>query len=91
MLESNEAVIRCFVEDAFTGRNLDLLDAIVAEGFVNHDPPFPGLAPGRDGLKQRSRASGPPFPTSTRHRCISLLTRTRSRLSSLSQVLTKAT
>jgi steroid delta-isomerase-like uncharacterized protein len=52
VIETNEAIVRRFVEDAFNGRNPDVLEEIVAEGFTDHDPPFPGLAPGREGLKQ---------------------------------------
>jgi steroid delta-isomerase-like uncharacterized protein len=52
MTETNETVVRRFIEDAFNGRDLDVLDEIVAEGFTNHDPPFPGLSAGREGLKQ---------------------------------------
>jgi steroid delta-isomerase-like uncharacterized protein len=62
MTETNEAVVRRFVEDAFNGRDLDLLDEIVAEGFANHDPPFPGLAPGREGLKQAFGGFWSAFP-----------------------------
>jgi steroid delta-isomerase-like uncharacterized protein len=51
-IETNEAVVRRFIEDAFNGRDLDVLDEIVAEGFTNYDPPFPGLPAGREGLKQ---------------------------------------
>jgi steroid delta-isomerase-like uncharacterized protein len=51
-IETNEAVVRRFIEDAFNGRDLDLLDEIAAEGFTDHDPPFPGLPAGREGLKQ---------------------------------------
>jgi predicted ester cyclase len=33
--------------------NLDTMDELVAENYVDHNPPpFPGLAEGREGLKQ---------------------------------------
>jgi steroid delta-isomerase-like uncharacterized protein len=62
MTETNETVIRRFIEDAFNGRDLDVLDEIVAEGFTNHDPPFPGLSAGREGLKQTFAGFWSAFP-----------------------------
>jgi steroid delta-isomerase-like uncharacterized protein len=59
---TNETVVRRFIEDAFNGRDLDLLDEIVADGFANHDPPLPGLAPGREGLKQAFAGFWSAFP-----------------------------
>ena len=51
-LDSNKALIRRFYEEIDKG-NLDAMDDLVAENYVNHDPPpFPGLAAGRAGLKQ---------------------------------------
>lgn len=50
--ESNKALVRRFYEEIDKG-NLDALDALVDESYIDHNPPpFPGLAPGRDGLKQ---------------------------------------
>lgn len=60
--ETNETVARRFIEDAFNGRDLDILDEIVAEGFTNHDPPFPGLPAGREGLKQAFAGFWSAFP-----------------------------
>jgi steroid delta-isomerase-like uncharacterized protein len=62
LIETNEAIVRRFVEDAFNGRDLDVLDEVVAEGFTNHDPPFPELAPGREGLKQAFGGFWSAFP-----------------------------
>jgi len=50
--EENKALVRRFYEEIDKG-NIDAMDELVAEDYVNHDPPpFPGLAPGRAGLKQ---------------------------------------
>jgi steroid delta-isomerase-like uncharacterized protein len=50
--EENKAVVRRFYEEIDKG-NIDAMDELVAEDYINHDPPpFPGLAPGRAGLKQ---------------------------------------
>lgn len=51
-LEENKALIRRFFAELDKG-NLDVVDELVADDFIDHDPPpFPGLAPGRSGLKQ---------------------------------------
>ena len=51
-LDSNKALIRKFYEEIDKG-NLEAMDDLVAENYINHDPPpFPGLASGRAGLKQ---------------------------------------
>jgi steroid delta-isomerase-like uncharacterized protein len=50
--EANKALVRRFYEEIDKG-NIDAMDELVAEDYINHDPPpFPGLAPGRTGLKQ---------------------------------------
>ncbi len=51
-LEENQALVRRFYEEIDKG-NIDAMDELVAEDYINHDPPpFPGLAAGRAGLKQ---------------------------------------
>jgi steroid delta-isomerase-like uncharacterized protein len=62
MTQTNETVVRRFIEDGFNGRDLDALDEIVAEGFTNYDPPFPGLPAGREGLKQTFAGFWSAFP-----------------------------
>jgi predicted ester cyclase len=50
--ESNKALVRRFYEEIDKG-NISVLDEVVAEDYVDHNPPpFPGLASGREGLKQ---------------------------------------
>ena len=50
--EENKALVRRFYEEIDRG-NLAAMDELVAEDYVNHHPPpFPGLAPGREGLKE---------------------------------------
>lgn len=50
--EDNKKLIRRFYEDIDAGI-LDAMDELVAEDYMNHDPPpFPGPQPGRAGLKQ---------------------------------------
>jgi steroid delta-isomerase-like uncharacterized protein len=50
--EANKALVRRFYEAIDRG-DLDAMDELVAEDYIDHNPPpFPGLAPGREGLKQ---------------------------------------
>jgi steroid delta-isomerase-like uncharacterized protein len=50
--ESNKELVRTFYEEIDKG-NLAAMDELVSEDYINHHPaPFPGLAPGREGLKQ---------------------------------------
>jgi len=50
--ETNKALVRRFYEEIDKG-NLEAMDELVAEDYIDHNPPpFPGLASGREGLKQ---------------------------------------
>jgi steroid delta-isomerase-like uncharacterized protein len=50
--EDNKALVRRFYEEIDKG-NLEAMDELVAEDYLDHSPPpFPGFAPGREGLKQ---------------------------------------
>ena len=50
--ERNKALVRRFYEEIDKG-NIGVLDEMVAEDYLDHNPPpFPGLASGREGLKQ---------------------------------------
>jgi steroid delta-isomerase-like uncharacterized protein len=54
-IEENKKLVRHFYEEIDKG-NLDAMDEFVAEGYIDHaPPPFPGFAPGREGLKQSFR------------------------------------
>ena len=53
--ETNKALVRRFYEEIDKG-NLGILDELVAEDYIDHNPPpFPGLASGREGLKEAFR------------------------------------
>jgi predicted ester cyclase len=53
--DENKAIVRRFYEEIDRG-NLEAMDELVAEGYVDHNPPpFPGLPPGREGLKEAFR------------------------------------
>lgn len=50
--EQNKALVRRFYAEIDKG-NLAAMDELVTEDYVDHSPPpFPGLGPGRAGLKQ---------------------------------------
>jgi predicted ester cyclase len=50
--EENKRLVRRFYEEIDKG-NLDVIDELVAENYLDHNPPpFPGLANGREGVKQ---------------------------------------
>lgn len=50
--EQTKAIVRRFYAEIDAG-NLQALDELVAEDYLNHAPtPFPGLKAGREGLKQ---------------------------------------
>ena len=46
-----EGRVRAFWEQAFNGRDLDLIDAITAPEFLNHNA-LPGTPPGPEGHRQ---------------------------------------
>lgn len=51
----NKALIRRFYAEIDAG-NIDAMDELVAEDYVDHHPPpFPGLPTGREGLKEAFR------------------------------------
>ncbi len=53
--QENKALVRRFYEEIDKG-NLAAMDELVAEDYLDHSPPpFPGLARGREGLKQAFR------------------------------------
>ena len=50
--EDNKAIVSRFYREIDAG-NLDAMNELVAEDYLNHAPtPFPGIADGREGLKQ---------------------------------------
>ena len=50
--DENKALVRRFYAE-IDNANLAAMDELVAEEYLDHSPaPFPGLAPGREGLKQ---------------------------------------
>lgn len=59
--EENRAVIRRAYEELWNERNVDVVDELVAEDFLNHAAP-PGRQRGRQGLKDVVRMFEGAFP-----------------------------
>jgi ketosteroid isomerase-like protein len=54
-LEQNKALVRRFYEEIDKG-NIGILDELVAEDYIDHNPPpFPNLPTGREGVKESFR------------------------------------
>jgi predicted ester cyclase len=56
----NKDLVRRFSEEVFVKLNVDLVDELVDEGFVDHTAP-PGAPPGREGIKLMARAFSSAF------------------------------
>jgi predicted ester cyclase len=53
--ETNKALVRRFYEQIDQG-NIAIVDELIDEHYIDHNPPpLPGLAPGREGVKQAFR------------------------------------
>src|SRR6266536_2416916 len=53
--DENKALVRRFYEEIDKG-NVEAMDEFVAQDYLDHNPPpFPGIAPGLEGLKQAFR------------------------------------
>lgn len=50
-VEQNKAAMRRFYDEAVNQRNLDLIDELIGEAFVEHEV-FPGLSDDREGVRQ---------------------------------------
>jgi steroid delta-isomerase-like uncharacterized protein len=62
MAEENKAVSRRLVEEAFVGGDLDLVDELVDEGYVGHDPAVPEDVRGPAGVKELIAGYRAAFP-----------------------------
>jgi len=52
MSEENKALARRFYAEVFGQGNMSVIDDLMAPDFVDHNPPGPGFAPGREGTQQ---------------------------------------
>ena len=51
MSEENKAVVQRFADEVLNQRKIDAVDDLFAPGFVDHQPPMPGVPGDREGLK----------------------------------------
>jgi steroid delta-isomerase-like uncharacterized protein len=49
---ANTQLVEAFIQELFTKGDLDAVERYLDPGFINHDPPFPGAADGREGMRQ---------------------------------------
>ena len=49
--EENKQLVRRWFAEIDQG-NLDAIEELVSADYVDHNPPFPGLPPGREGISQ---------------------------------------
>lgn len=62
--EENKALVRRWFEEIDRG-NLDAIDELLSAGYVDHNPPIPGLPPGFEGVKEANRLLRAAFPDVT--------------------------
>lgn len=60
-IELNKKVCHRFFQELHNNQNLEIIDALVDPNVISHDP-FPGQAPGADGLKNTMRMFREAFP-----------------------------
>lgn len=52
MPDTNKAIVRQFFNEVVNRRDLTVADRIMAQDFIDHPPPPPGMPPGLPGFKQ---------------------------------------
>jgi len=61
MSDVNKQIVRRLIEEAQQGANLDVIQELLAEDFVDHTP-LPGLPPTRDGVSMLFAGMRQAFP-----------------------------
>jgi predicted ester cyclase len=59
--EENKALVRRWF-DELDRRNFAIIDELIPEDYVDHNPPLPNLPPGREGVRQSSLILANAFP-----------------------------
>jgi predicted ester cyclase len=62
MSEENKALSRRVLEEVFSAGNLEVVDEIVSEDHVHHDPAMPEEGHGREHLKEFANMYRSAFP-----------------------------
>ena len=61
MLEENKALVRRWFAEVDKG-NEHIVDELIAVDYIDHNPPLPDMAPGREGVKQANALLRAAFP-----------------------------
>jgi predicted ester cyclase len=59
--EENKALVRRWFEE-LDKRNFAIIDELIPEAYIDHNPPLPDLPPGREGVRQSSLRLYDAFP-----------------------------
>jgi steroid delta-isomerase-like uncharacterized protein len=59
--EDNKALVRRWFEE-LDKRNFAIIDELIPEDYIDHNPPLPELPPGREGVRQASLRLFAAFP-----------------------------
>ena len=59
MSEENKALVRRWFTEIDKG-NWQIVDELIAVDYIDHNPPLPDMAPGREGSSRPIPYSGPP-------------------------------
>jgi steroid delta-isomerase-like uncharacterized protein len=65
--EANKLVARRLAEAVFSQGDMAALDQLIADGYVNHNIPVPGLSGTKTGFRQLVAATRQAFPDVTVH------------------------
>ena len=60
-IEENKAIVLRWFSELDRG-NLDIVDELIAEDYVDHNPALPNLPPGREGVRRYVRILKAAFP-----------------------------
>jgi steroid delta-isomerase-like uncharacterized protein len=61
MSEENKALVRRWFAEVDKG-NEQIVDELIAVDYIDHNPPLPDMAPGREGVKQANALLRAAFP-----------------------------
>jgi hypothetical protein len=73
MSEDNKALVRRWFAEIDKG-NPTIEDELLPPDYIDHDPPLPGMAPGREGVKQANALLHTAFPDTVHTPTVSPLT-----------------
>jgi len=60
-IEGNKAIVLRYFAEMDRG-NIDVVDELIAEDYVDHNPALPGIAPGREGTRRYMQMLKTAFP-----------------------------